>query len=646
MGFSRHRGIGLAFALLGTAQATCAFAEETPSRTFEYLYIDANEGGSSGGHVAIRFGDEVYHYQHENPGVLRLYREGDQSFFHLYSALQNRNIRGVRVGVSDKTYGILRDGFEVERQTQEAYFDQIASDAEDAVLLEHFLRARSAQRLGTGDDALRGLSLPAAGFFLPDGEGAVAAAPDSPVLSGLRRRIAVARGPGFLAGREAELNRALRRLEPKAPDLELAPVSDGVAPPAAYGFARRYRDGVVGLRALEVLERALPLRPASLRTGEGADWELSAEEQEHLARVAADLEERLRDLVASQRPDFGVPLLVGMARLEALHASLESGHLFVLDAFRPDDPRLPRAALRRNAGNLPALDAENRRAFRAARAELFNASSFEEVRLTDLESTGNRLLELEEGARGVREVQLHPGRMIPARAAQRTDLPEISATDEVLRDVSLRVARHKVALEQALRQRYRYDLLTRNCVTEIFRTIERSLAQASDGESADHRLGGHVRVGFNLNFIPFVSAASVEDGWRVVARYELPSHRSQLLHALYQQQGSLATYLREANTLTSTLYHRAPDDSIFLFFTDDAPALRPLYGALNLASGVGAASIGLVAAPFDGGELLSAGARGVLFSFPELAFFNIRKGTFEFVTEHPASTAKREEVSR
>ena len=416
-------------------------------------------------------------------------------------------------------------------------------------------------------------------------------------------------------------------------------------PTASYGFARRYRDGLVSLRALQVLERAVPLRAESLRTGEGPDWTLSQEERERLARFAADLEQRLGELVASNRPDFGFPLLVGMARLEALHASVEAGHLFLLDALSDEDPQLPRAVLARNTPLLPTLDAENRAAFLAARGALFDGNAFEEARLADLESTGNRLLELEEGARGARDVRLHPGRLIPARPARRTDLPEIVAADAFLRDALGRAAKEKLALEQELLQVFGYDLITRNCVTEVFRTIDRSLAGKEADGSPDRRLGGHVGVGFNLNFIPFVSATSVAESWHVVDRYELPSRRRGLLRALYQRDGPIGVYLRESNTLSSTLYHHAHDDSFFLFFTDDAVALRPLYGAINFASGLGAASVGLLLAPFDGGEVLSAGARGALFSLPELAFFNIRKGTFEFAPEDRSSSARAQEIS-
>jgi hypothetical protein len=637
-------GIRLVLALAAVARAPCAVAEEPPARTFEYLYVDANEGGSSGGHVAIRFGAEVYHYQHEEPGVLRLYREGDQAFFHLYGALQNRNIRVVRVAVSDDTYRLLRDGFEEQRQIQDAQFDRLSGLAEDAALLEHFLRERAARREGARDQGLPELSLPAAGFFLSSGGDPTLAAVPSPVLLELRARIVQAHGADFLSEREAELARSLAALEPESPSGPGGSDSGGL-PAASYGFARRYRDGLLGRLALEVLERALPLQAGSLRTGEGPEWTLSPHETEQQARLKEELTQRLSALVASRRPDFGFPLLVGMARLEALERSVETGRLFLLDALSDEDPRLPRAALTRNRQLLPVLDGQNRAAFLAARAALAESSALAEAPLADLESTGNRLLELEEGARGVRDVRLYPGRMVPRRSTRQSDLPEIAAPDPVLSAALARTRAQKVALEHALMQQFQYDLITRNCVTEIFRTVDRSLVGAGASATADRRLGGHIGLGWSLNFIPFVSAASVESHWRVVGQYERPSERRDLLRTLYQHDGPIGVYLRESNTLTSTLYQHARDDSFFLFFTDDAAVLRPIYGVLNFASGIGAASVGLLLAPLDGGELFSAGARGALFSLPELAFFNIRKGTFEFVAEDRSGSEEAEEIS-
>jgi hypothetical protein len=99
--------------------------------------------------------------------------------------------------------------------------------------------------------------------------------------------------------------------------------------------------------------------------------------------------------------------------------------------------------------------------------------------------------------------------------------------------------------------------------------------------------------------------------------------------------------LREASPLTSRLAVNARRDSIFLFYADGLPLLRPPLGALNLATGLGAALAGVALAPFDGGDTAVAGLRGVLFSVPELGFIAIRKGSFEWVppAERPAELA-------
>jgi hypothetical protein len=88
-------------------------------------------------------------------------------------------------------------------------------------------------------------------------------------------------------------------------------------------------------------------------------------------------------------------------------------------------------------------------------------------------------------------------------------------------------------------------------------------------------------------------------------------------------------FLRESNVVTSTLYRVEPRDSIFLFFTDDLVAPRPLFGAANLLTGLAASAVGLTMLPVDGGETFWAGLRGAMFSLPELVFQNIRKGSFE-----------------
>ena len=54
---------------------------------------------------------------------------------------------------------------------------------------------------------------------------------------------------------------------------------------------------------------------------------------------------------------------------------------------------------------------------------------------------------------------------------------------------------------------------------------------------------------------------------------------------MYAEENDIKVYLRESNTLSSTIYRRNGRDSFFLFFTDDALPVRPIYGALNVAAG-------------------------------------------------------------
>jgi hypothetical protein len=86
--------VGALLALAVTLISQAAVA--STSRVVDYLYIEANEGGSSGGHSAIRFGDETYHFQHKSPGVLRLRRDDWQHF---------RYSRIVRVGTRPMRHG-------------------------------------------------------------------------------------------------------------------------------------------------------------------------------------------------------------------------------------------------------------------------------------------------------------------------------------------------------------------------------------------------------------------------------------------------------------------------------------------------------------------------------------------------------------
>ena len=131
---------------------------------------------------------------------------------------------------------------------------------------------------------------------------------------------------------------------------------------------------------------------------------------------------------------------------------------------------------------------------------------------------------------------------------------------------------------------------------------------------------------------------------------EIPSFRRTRLEALSARDGRLRTRLRESNTLSSSLY-RGDGEGSSIRYTNARGGIRPRRWALrsrerqstafNLLTGIGQMAWGLVKAPFDGGAELTAGAEGVVFSVPELAFVNLRKGSMAYApSERPRTTLR------
>jgi hypothetical protein len=267
-----------------------------------------------------------------------------------------------------------------------------------------------------------------------------------------------------------------------------------------------------------------------------------------------------------------------------------------------------------------------------------------EADYAQLGSALNRVLEVSRGQRQGLPLRIERDSLSPTRAALRSELvaPPLPEADG---RAELGCARAALADYRArLAALYGYKLIARNCVSEVFATIDAALAgKAGEGEDGGvatvRALGGLTRSVVDLDFIPFVSAAVVERSAAAVAERTHPSYRQLRIDALLADEPAWRVYLRESNTLTSTVYHPGWADSAFLFFTDDSVALRPLLGTANLLVGIADGVLGLATWPADDGARLRAGWRGALFSLPELAFVNIRKGSMAWVDEGAPSTS-------
>jgi hypothetical protein len=589
--------------------------------TFGYLYIEANEGDSSGGHVAIRFGEQVYHFQHDD-GLVRVRRDSWDRFEHLYRTLGNRGISISEIETSPETYEILRSAFRrryIVEERETALLEALRNET-------RVLEALSASRVGASPAVL---PVPGAGFFEPASR--FEDSTDTRTLAAMRGRVIARHGESFLAERRQEVDRRLAVLEPTAPPIP--PPSTTHYPAVEPLFAKRLADLHSATAALDLLAGPHHLRSNRLIHVAGRR-RLSRDERSRMRAAASALAESLSRLVASKRPDWGYPFLLGMARLVALERSVESGRWILLETMPDDAEPLPLDSCRKRA--LPGLLVEAEGDCDTAMREAPAGDAFDEAKWTELENAATRVAELRRAQAGASALRVYSGIVLPSgEASLRVDSPARLTTEQLL-DWLQRARRRERDYARKLREASGYDLLFRNCVSEIFRTIETALIETGvDPENLQdasrERLGGYIAPIAGLNFIPFVSAWRVRSRYRVVARVDLPSFRDYQVERMAERESPLLVALRESNVWTSTLYQPNQEDGFFVFFTDRTLLLRPVLGAVNLLAGALKSSIGLGRAPLDRGRSLRSGLYGELFSIPELVFVNLRKGSNDYV---------------
>jgi len=674
----------------------------------EYLYVNASEGTASGGHAAIKFGDEVFHFQHVPPGLLRASREHFARFRRQYGDLENRTIHLHRVEVSEETYRLLRENFNRRLLIQDEQFERREALDRDRRLLELFHRrsikgevcgsarnglpgragvgaegkmyTASADLSGSsqvaemaesplqarcvdapdGRDGLASaplrLELKGVGLFLHDGWDVAMAGdagrrqPADASLLAFRKRVEEQYGLHFLRAKSHEIQERLHNLQLGEP--VPTSLSEDSFLPAAYSLAERYADLMTALVALQILDRGLALRTDALRRPLYPEFRLAQDELTKLRRFKSELEAGLLRLVESDRPDWGFPLLVGMARLIALEVSIASGGLAVLDVL----PGPTQAGEDSSEDGLrQALFDEARRNFSTEKAALKGEGALDERAYSRIEQASSVFSEFRSAMQQDRPFRsLVAGGMPVKSAIVEPYLPRLAAPQLLAHFGKLKA--YSEAYEAQLLGLYRYDLITRNCVSEIFRIIDTALAAHRpargpiDAPTADEvesrvraesirRLGGYVDRR-SLNFIPFVSFQAVGGTWRIAKTLELPSYRRRCLRQAYIAENPVLVALRESNVLSSSLYGWQGQDAAFVFFTDDNLWARPLAGSVNAIVALGQGVIGLLALPWDSGQNLRQGFKGLFLSVPELFFFNIRKGSYlDLPATHPTGEA-------
>ncbi|MDP3904563.1 MAG: hypothetical protein Q8Q40_11385 [Methylococcaceae bacterium] len=273
--------------------------------TFQYLYIEANEGSSSGGHVAVQFGDDVFHYQFKN-GLIRLFKQDAEGFRFDYRVLQNRTLHVADVDVSAATFNLLQDHFKLLFWQQDRQFKQLQAAEKDAYLLEWWLRPHTAlhsSRQISGSSPLPEgegiLKLPGAGLFFNDSDFAPVGRLTEPhgdcqtkasaksILTSLHAQLELQHGSGFLQRRKIELTTAIQHL---------SIVTNGTKD---YRLSERYTDLLTGLLALRVIEEMRPLTNDACQTLTGPAGHLDPQKTERLNKLQQQLMQSAQNLVVS-----------------------------------------------------------------------------------------------------------------------------------------------------------------------------------------------------------------------------------------------------------------------------------------------------------------------------------------------------------
>jgi hypothetical protein len=625
-------GVSVA-AFLPAILLAVAAAASPRARPVEYLHVLANEGGASGGHVAIRFGDDVFDFRDED-GLARIRRSEWDAFQYRYRTLENRPIEVSRLALDAPTAGLLRRAL-LHRELVQDRVSTLAGEARaDVRLLAALARPRDGADRPTWP-------LDGVGFFV-----ARSPAPAPAALVDLRARVAAAHGAGFLALRRATLVEALARLrpEPRGP----VPL-DGVLPTAPPSFSRRFTELATALLAVDVLEHPRPVRETALSDGgaSGAGFDDAA--RARLRAASAALEARLVQLVASRRPDWGAPLLIGIARLETLDASLAADRPILLDAFGPSAERLP--VTRRRRAWLPDAVAEADADWRRAWDDFLASEGWDELAWNGLEEAGSRRAELRSALAGAASMRVEPGRLVPAGRAG-VALASLPVSEALRGRARAALPAARAAADRwrhVLLERWGYDLIRRNCASELLRSVEGAGADADPVAEdpaeararAVRRLGGWIDPSAWAHFVPFVSSRAVRRHWRIDGAWRLPSYRELRVAEMEAREDPLRVALRESNVLTAEAHAGSDRESCFLFFTDTNLLLRPLLGVANLAAGLACSGAGVLALPLDHGRTLRAGLWGAFWSVPELFGVDIRKGANEYVPpeERPSADA-------
>jgi hypothetical protein len=590
--------------------------------SFEFIYVNANSGQSSGGHTAIKFGNWVYHFQYYPDKIFHIVREKWHDFRFAYNIHGNRSIWILKVHSGKSARTKLESGFTRKLLIQEKYLSQI----QDIQKEKTWVRAKISNNWNH-------LGIDSFGYFHweknPEPSSDPAGLTSEFLNLGdsyqkLKTRIREEFGRTKVSREIQASKKSLRNLRPPKSFPITLPKEEGLEYPSEISLnIYEFRESIQNLGFWKALEMEANLRPGALiRT----DLPLLDAEILHLREFRKFLEDQIIEEIGISSSISGQRLLHLLGMYLVISASLDQNKLIVLDCFGTD---------------YQAIDATGNKLFQEMESQVRSARNKEWkswiqdksgdpinyfIRVQDL---ANRYREIERARTEKRVIRNSPNLMLPTKTG---NFPKTwishsydeSALSENWQEYFDHLENWENRFQKKLQELYPYNLVLKNCTTEIFDSIDQ--IDRWNQFQIQKDLGDRISPRISLALIPAIAHSRVASHYKIKGETEIPGYR--IYKWKKESPGSGLDWLVANTTLGSKVYSKPPEDHNFIFFTDDTFALRPFFGLVNLGAGMTEMGIGIFTLPWDQGIKIQSGFESIFYSVPELIFFNIRKGSF------------------
>lgn len=586
-----------------TTQSIFPQAREANPSYFEFIYIDANSGQSSGGHTAVKFGDWVYHFQYYPDEIFHVVRESWFDFRLSYNILENRTLVITKIFPEGISPEFFETGFNKLYLIQEKHLNNEKNLYTDYKLLEFI----------TQKDKNYGA----------EGIGYLSRKKGSPLLTDLREKTTEMYGKDFFTEKENEIFQKIQNIAWKPNSIPKSRFHHSIYPLGLDSLSRQYNSELQNLAILEIIRDRKHLNPLFLveLPKNHPDFSMTERERKSLVQLKENLETRILEQLNDTNPNHSYIRLLELLTYMVLSESISRNEFLFLDTFTNHRMKVNWVEDR----ELGEVSKESELIFQKFRTMVFSGRINLE-RFINLQDSANRFMEIAKSKEGFRPIRYSHSKTLPKKKGMPESYPTLNIdTLTANRFLAITLRNHKEYISN-IKDLYPYHLITQNCTSEIFFSFEKFFDR--DHKRIENVLGKNINPLKSLAFIPFYADYDIRKNYHKTETYEYLSFRRQKLKDLKGNKTDILLDWKESFVPTSSLYKTNTQDHTFMFFTDDTILMRPIFGIGNFFTGLSVFLWGIPMTPVDRGDRVLDGTKGMFFSLPELVFFNINKGSF------------------